>query len=73
MGKKNNIMKSNVGSIDRIIRIGLGLAIIVLGIIYQNWWGVIGILPLMTGLISVCPAYMPFGLSTICKKKTEDK
>lgn len=66
-------MKNNVGNIDRIIRIVLGLAIIVLGIIYQSWWGAIGIVPILTGSFGYCPAYLPFGLSTVCRKKEETK
>lgn len=61
-------MKSNVGSADRIVRIVLGLAIIVVGIVMKSWWGAIGLLPLLTGVLRCCPAYMPFGLST-CKTK----
>jgi sulfite exporter TauE/SafE len=60
-------MKTNVGNIDRWMRIILGIVIIALGIIYQSWWGVIGILPLLTGIIRRCPAYMPFGITT-CRK-----
>jgi len=66
-------MKTNVGNTDRIIRIVLGLGLIALGIIYQSWWGAVGIIPILTGVISFCPAYLPFGLSTVCKKKTEEK
>lgn len=61
-------MQANVGSADRMIRIVLGLAIIVVGIVMKSWWGAIGLLPLLTGVLRCCPAYMPFGLST-CKIK----
>ncbi len=60
-------MKANIGNIDRIIRIVIGLAIILIGIIYQNWWGAIGIVPLLTAFIRWCPLYTPFGIST-CRK-----
>ena len=59
-------MKTNVGSADRIIRIVLGIVIIAVGFVFQTWWGVLGIIPLLTGLVKVCPAYLPFGMST-CK------
>ncbi|OGC05948.1 hypothetical protein A2V82_10580 [candidate division KSB1 bacterium RBG_16_48_16] len=62
-------MKKNVGSIDKTIRIILGCAVIVLGIIFKSWWGVLGLIPLLTALFGVCPAYLPFGIST-CKKET---
>ena len=59
-------MKVNVGSADRIIRIVLGIVIIVIGFVFQTWWGAIGAVVLLTGVFKVCPAYMPFGIST-CK------
>jgi hypothetical protein len=59
----------NVGSIDRVVRVFVGLALIgasVLG--YVGPWGWIGLVPLATGLFRVCPAYLPFGLSTCATK-----
>ncbi|MGE5236327.1 MAG: DUF2892 domain-containing protein [Acidobacteriota bacterium] len=60
-------MIRNIGSGDRIVRIVAGVAIIGLGIIYKSWWGLIGIVPLVTAAIGWCPAYLPFGIST-CKR-----
>jgi hypothetical protein len=57
-------MSKNVGGIDRIIRIILGLAIIGWGVFAQNWLGAIGAIPLFTGLLSWCPMYMPMGINT---------
>ncbi len=59
-------MKCNVGGTDRIIRIILGVVIILAGFYFQSWWGVVGIVLIVTGLIRFCPAYIPFGFST-CK------
>ena len=62
-------MTANVGGIDRILRIVIGLALIaaaLTGVI--GWWGLIGIVPLTTGVVRFCPAYLPFGLST-CQPK----
>ena len=61
-------MKKNVGGIDKTVRIAAGVVIIILGIVYNSWWGLIGLIPLATGLINSCPLYMPFGIST-CKTK----
>jgi hypothetical protein len=62
-------MKSNVGSIDRILRITLGLVLIVLAATGTvGWWGWLGIVPLATGLIGWCPPYAILGLST-CKTR----
>jgi hypothetical protein len=66
--KKGYIMTSNVGKIDKILRIVLGLAIIAYGVIEESWLGVIGIIPLATGLINWCPVYYPFGINTTCDK-----
>ncbi len=60
-------MKQNVGSVDRILRVIIGLVIIAAGLYFKNWWGAVGIVPLFTALIGWCPAYLPFGIST-CKK-----
>jgi type IV secretory pathway TrbD component len=61
-------MKTNVGSIDRTLRIIAGLVILAAGFYFQNWFGLIGLIPLGTALMGWCPAYLPFGIST-CKKK----
>ncbi len=61
-------MKKNIGSVDKIFRIIIGIAIILLGIIFQSWWGLIGIIPLFTALSGVCLLYLPFGISTLKKK-----
>ena len=58
-------MKRNVGSIDRILRVVIGLALVVMaatGTIAA--WGYIGVIPLVTGLIGTCPLYRLLGLST---------
>ena len=57
-------MKCNMGQNDRVLRGVLGLAILVAGLYYQSWWGVIGIIPLMTSIIGWCPAYVPFRINT---------
>ncbi len=64
-------MKPNMGSTDRIIRFILGVAAAALGIIFQSWWGLIGIVLIFTALIRWCPAYLPFGISTIGHKDKE--
>lgn len=63
-------MNRNVGSADRIARIVLGTAILVAGAVLDSWWGLVGLVPLATGLIGWCPAYLPFGIST-CRLRAE--
>jgi len=61
-------MTANVGTVDRAIRIALGLALI--GATLMGWigvWGWLGLIPLATGVFRFCPAYLPFGLNS-CKR-----
>jgi len=57
-------MTKNVGNIDRVIRIILGVSIMALGIYHQSWLGLVGIVPLFTAFISWCPVYSLIGVST---------
>lgn len=58
-------MKANVGSLDRILRIVLGLVLIALAATGTvGWWGWLGVIPLLTGLLKACPMYTLLGLST---------
>jgi hypothetical protein len=57
-------MKKNIGKSDKVIRIVLGLAIIILGIIYQSLWGLIGLIPLLTAVIGFCPLYPALKINT---------
>ena len=57
-------MKKNMGILDRRIRIILGLLIVAAGIYFKTWWGLVGVVFLATSLISWCPLYVPFRLST---------
>ncbi len=59
-------MKKNVGGVDRILRIVVGLALVGWGVATQNLWGAAGIIPLFTAAIGWCPAYLPFGIKS-CK------
>lgn len=63
-------MNKNVGGMDKTFRIILGIAIMAIGLFTNSWWGLIGIVPLVTGLVNRCPAYLPFGVST-CKTDTD--
>jgi hypothetical protein len=66
-------MKVNEGTIDKTIRIAAGLAIIIgVGVVMHSWWGVIGIVPLATGIASRCPMYSIIGIST-CTRTDANK
>jgi DUF2892 family protein len=60
-------MTVNVGNVDRLLRIIVGLAVLSLLFILEGnarWWGLIGLVPLVTGLARSCPAYSILGLNT---------
>ena len=60
-------MKCNVGRTDKIIRAILGLGLLAAGGYFKSWWGLVGLVALLTAGIGFCPAYLPFGIST-CEK-----
>ena len=63
-------MKSNVGGIDRTLRIVGGLVLIALAVTGTvGFWGWIGVVPLVTGLFGFCPFYPLLGLNTCPLKK----
>ena len=62
-------MKRNIGSVDRIVRVIIGLVLIALGVYFNSWWGAVGLIPLITAAIGWCPLYVPFGLTTSSTKK----
>lgn len=58
-------MTQNVGSIDKWLRIAAGVVILGLGAIGPlGWWGLIGIVPIATGLMGSCPVYSLIGMNT---------
>lgn len=60
-------MKANVGGIDKVLRIVVGLGVLSLLVILEGsarWWGLIGIVPLGTALLGWCPAYTLLGINT---------
>lgn len=65
-------MKYNVGKTEQIFRVIIGLIIIILGLYYKNWWGIVGILPIITGLSRYCPISALLGISTYHKKKYQE-
>jgi len=58
-------MKTNAGNVDRFLRMAVGLGL--LSMIFvgpQSLWGLLGIVPLLTGAIGYCPLYALFGFNT---------
>jgi len=64
----------NMGTIDRIVRMVLGIALIVYGVMQPNYIvAAIGAVPLLTGIFGICPLYIPFKINTGCKSGKEEK
>jgi hypothetical protein len=62
----------NVGTADRIVRVVAGLAILSLLFVFDSnarWFGLIGIVPLLTAAFGYCPPYAWMGINT-CATKT---
>ncbi len=57
-------MKCNVGKTDKMIRFGAGIAVILAGVAYGSWFGIIGVVLIATAAIGFCPAYLPLNLDT---------
>lgn len=60
-------MKANVGGIDRFLRIVIGLGLLAFLFVSESdarWWGLVGVVPLLTAFIRFCPLYALFGISS---------
>lgn len=67
-------MNNNEAGWDRAVRIVVGLALLSLTVIGpQTWFGLIGLVPLTTGLVGFCPLYKLFGISTCPVSQREAK
>jgi len=65
-------MKANEGTIDRILRVIVGLALISIVFVGpQTPWGWIGVIPLVTGLVGMCPLYAILGINTCPVNKSQ--
>ena len=61
----SQLFPNNVHVIERMLRVVLGIGLLSLIFVGPHtYWGLVGILPLVTGLVGTCPAYTLFGVST---------
>jgi hypothetical protein len=67
------IMKTNVGSTDRWIRVIIGLGILALGFSFKSWWGLIGIIPIATAGLRFCALYTFCGVNTDHASEADSK
>ena len=64
-------MKVNIGSADKVVRIVVGLALLSLIFLLEGnarWFGLIGLVPLLTAFMGFCPLYTLLGMNT-CPKR----
>jgi len=54
----------NEGTLDRIVRIVLGIALLGYAVVAHSWFGLLGVVPLATGLVGFCPLYRLLGRSS---------
>lgn len=66
-------MNKNIGSLDKTIRLIVGVLIIGAGFLNDSLWGAIGLIPIITALISWCPLYPILKINTICKNDSCEK
>jgi hypothetical protein len=57
-------MKANVGSTDRLLRLVAGIGLAIGGVIYESYWGLIGVVLLATAVFRFCPLYSIFKMNT---------
>lgn len=62
-------MKKNVGPVDQILRLLIGLVIAILGVVFENWWGLAGVVLVATAIFNFCPIYWVTKLSTAKKEE----
>lgn len=63
------MFKVNEGTVDRVLRVALGVALVALALTKGWVWAWIGVVPILTGATGVCPLYSIFGISTCPTKK----
>jgi hypothetical protein len=66
-------MNQNVGGLDRAARIIAGVFVLSLFFVLDEdyrWWTLLGVVPLLTGLIGWCPVYLPFGIRS-CRMRVK--
>lgn len=65
-----NLLATNEGTMDRMIRVIIGVAVLSLTVVGpRTAWGLLGIIPILTGLLGTCPLYSLLGINTCRVKK----
>lgn len=69
-------MKTNVGNVDKIVRYVIGIILLLLIFILKGnarYWGLLGLIPILTAAFGFCPLYRIFGISTAKKEDKSEK
>lgn len=53
-------MKAKFGKAEKLFRVIVGFTVIILGIVFQSWWGALGVIPLFIASLGWCPLFAPF-------------
>ncbi|MGM0501093.1 MAG: YgaP family membrane protein [Bacillota bacterium] len=64
-------MEENMGKVDKIIRITIGVIILTWGIVTRSLWGIIGVIPIKVALVGTCPLYSLLGIETTCEQEED--
>ncbi len=59
----------NEGTVDRVLRVALGLVLLLVAFTGRGAWGWLGVIPLATGLMGSCPLYSVLGINTCSMKQ----
>lgn len=69
----SDFLKKNEGNVDRILRVLVGLGVLSLVFVGpQTLWGLLGLIPLTTGSLGICPVYSLLGMNTCANGECED-
>lgn len=61
----SKLVPNNEHPVERVLRVAVGLVLLALIVVGpKTWWGLVGAVPLLTGLVGSCPIYTLFGWST---------
>jgi len=63
-------MTANIGNTDRWIRIVIGVGALAAGYVFKSYWGLVGLVPLLTAGMRCCPLYSLLGIKTCSVNKT---
>jgi len=64
-----SLLARNEGTVDRALRVALGLGLLFVALTGRGAWGFIGVVPLLTGMLGSCPLYSLLGINTCSVKR----